>query len=68
MGIEVDEYRTFKSLNQLIIKPAVKEINKETGYFVEVKQKRVGRKVAFLKFLISQPLEISVQWRRNSRI
>ena len=59
MGIEVDEYRTFKSLNQLIIKPAVKEINKETGYFVEVKQKRVGRKVAFLKFLISQPLEIS---------
>ena len=59
MGIEVDEYRTFKSLNQLIIKPAVREINKETGYFVEVKQKRVGRKVAFLKFLISQPLEIS---------
>ena len=53
------EYRTFKSLNQLIIKPAVREINKETGYFVEVKQKRVGRKVAFLKFLISQPLEIS---------
>ena len=59
MGIEVDEYRTFKSLNQLIIKAAVKEINKETGYFVEVKQKRAGRKVAFLKFLISRPPEIS---------
>ena len=59
MGIAVDEYRTFKSLNQLIIKPAVTEINKETGYFVEVKQKRVGRKVGFLKFQISRPLEIS---------
>ena len=67
MGIEVDEYRTFKSLNQLIIKPAVREINKETGYFVEVKQKRVGRKVAFLKFLISQPLEISSTMKTELR-
>ena len=42
MGIEVDEYQTFKALNQRVIKPAIKEINDLTNYLVEVEQKRLG--------------------------
>lgn len=59
MGVAPDEYPAFKTLNQCVIKPAVKEINALTNFFVEVEQKRVGRKVGFLKFQISRPLEIS---------
>ena len=54
MGIEADEYRTFKALNQTLIKPAVKEINEITNYHVEAELKRVGRKVAELKFHITK--------------
>ena len=43
MGIEKDEYRTFKALNQTFIKPAVKEINEITNYLVEAESKRLGR-------------------------
>ena len=54
MGMEPDEYPAFKALNQWIIKPAVEEINDLTNFFVEVGQKRVGRKISFLKFRISK--------------
>ena len=54
MGLEKDEYPAFKALNQWVIKPAIEEINKLTSFFVEVKQKRESRKVAFLKFSISR--------------
>ena len=61
MGIEADEYRTFKALNQTLIKPAVKEINEITNYFVEAESKRLGRKVAELKFHITKVNEIPVR-------
>ena len=61
MGIEADEYRTFKALNQTLIKPAVKEINEVTDYLVEAEHKRLGRKVAELKFYITRVKQLPVQ-------
>ena len=61
MGIEADEYQTFKALNQFVIKPAIKEINDLTDYLVEVEQKRFGRKIAELKFCISKGTQLPIQ-------
>ena len=61
IGVESDEYRTFKALNQKIIKPAIIEINALTDYFVEVEQKRFARKVAELKFRIARVKKFPVQ-------
>ena len=61
MGIEADEYRTFKALNQFVIKPAIKEINDLTDYFVEVEQKRLGRRIGELKFRITRVNQLPVQ-------
>ena len=58
MGIEADEYQTFKALNQFVIKPAIKEINDLTDYHVEVEQKRIGRPIAELKFRISKGTQL----------
>ena len=54
VGLEDNEYPVFKVLNRDVIKPAIKEINELTNFFVEVEQKRQGRKIAFLKFRISR--------------
>ena len=61
IGVESDEYRTFKALNQKIIKPAIKEINDLTDYLVEVEQKRFKRRVAELKFRITKIKQLPVQ-------
>ncbi|MEG9862440.1 MAG: replication initiation protein [Parvularculales bacterium] len=61
MGIEADEYRTFKALNRNVIKPAIKEINDLTDYHVEVEQKRLGRRIAELKFRITRVKQLPVQ-------
>ncbi len=61
LGIGSDEYQAFSIFNRAVIKPAVKEINKETDYFVEVEQKRVGRRIAELKFRITRVKEFPVQ-------
>ena len=61
LGIESDEYPAFSILNRAVIKPAVKEINKETDYLVEVEQKRVGRRIGELKFRITKVKEFPVQ-------
>ena len=61
LGIESGEYPAFSILNRAVIKPAVKEINKETDYLVEVEQKRVGRRIAELKFRITRVNELPVQ-------
>ena len=58
MGIALDDYPTFKTLNQRVIKPAIKEINELTNFFVEVEQKRIGRKIGELKFRISRLKEL----------
>jgi len=54
MGIALEDYPTFKTLNQRVIKPAIREINELTNFFVEIEHKRIGRKIGELKFRISQ--------------
>ena len=61
MGLQTDDYTTFKSLNQWVIKPAIKEINDLTNYRVEMEQKRVGRKIGFLKFRITKVKHVAIQ-------
>ena len=61
MGIEADVYSGFPFLNRDVIKPALKEINALTNYHVEVEHKRIGRKVAELKFRITRVKQLPVQ-------
>ena len=61
MGLEKDEYPVFKELNRNVIKSAVKEINDLTDFHVEVEQKRIGRKIAELKFRITKVKQIPLQ-------
>ena len=61
MGIGSDDYPVFKELNRNIIKPAIKEINDLTDYLVEVERKRLGRKIAELKFRITRVNQLPVQ-------
>ena len=61
MGLQTDDYTTFKSLNQWVIKPAIKEINDLTNYHVEVVNKRLGRKISELKFCITKVKQLPVQ-------
>ena len=61
LGIESDEYPLFPELNRTVLKPALKEINALTNYHVEIEQKRIGRKVAELKFNITRVKQLPVQ-------
>ena len=61
MGVESNEYPLFGELNRNVIKPAIKEINNLTDYFIEVEQKRFGRKIAELKFCIVKVKKLPVQ-------
>ena len=61
MGLEKDEYPVFKVLNRDVIKPAIKEINDLTDYHVGVEQKRIGRRIAELKFRITKVNQIPIQ-------
>ena len=61
IGLEADEYPVFGFLNRDVIKPAIKEINDITDYLVEVEQRRLGRKIAELKFRITKVKQRPVQ-------
>ena len=61
MGLGSDEYSAFAFLNRDVIKPAIKEINALTDYFIEVEQKRLARKIAELKFSIVKVKKLPVQ-------
>ena len=61
MGVESNEYPLFGELNRNVIKPAIKEINALTDYFIEVEQKRLARKIAELKFSIVKVKQLPVQ-------
>ena len=61
LGIESNEYPLFPELNRTVLKPALKEINALTDYHVEVEHKRLGRKVAELKFHITRVKQLPVQ-------
>ena len=61
MGLTETDYPVFKVLNRDLIKPAIKEINDLTDYLVEVEQKRLGRRIAELKFRITKIKQLPVQ-------
>ncbi len=61
MGVGTDEYSSFPFLNRDVIKPAIQEINDLTDYHVEVDQKRIGRRIAELKFRITRVKQLPVQ-------
>ena len=61
LGLEKDDYPIFSEFNRSVIKPAIKEINDLTNYHVEVEQKRIGRRIAELKFRITRVKHIPVQ-------
>lgn len=61
MGVDSSEYPLFGELNRNVIKPAIKEINALTDYYIEVEQKRFGRKIAELKFSIVKVKKLPVQ-------
>ncbi|MDE0398365.1 MAG: replication initiation protein [Candidatus Poribacteria bacterium] len=61
MGVESDEYVPFKAFNRKVIKIAIEEINTLTEYHVEVEYKRIGRKIAELKFHIAKVKELPIQ-------
>ena len=61
MGLAETDYPVFKELNRNVIKPGIKEINDLTDYRVEMEQKRVGRKIGFLKFRIIKVKQVAIQ-------
>ena len=61
MGVESDEYVLFKAFNRKVVKIAIEEINNLTEYHVEVEYKRIGRKVAELKFHIAKVKQLPIQ-------
>ena len=61
MGVESDEYVLFKAFNRKVIKVAIEEINTLTEYHVEVEYKRIGRKIAKLKFHIAKVKQVPIQ-------
>ena len=61
MGLAETDYPVFKELNRNVIKPGIKEINDLTNYRVEMEQKRVGRKIGFLKFCITTVKQVAIQ-------
>ena len=61
MGLEETDYPVFKVLSRDVIKSSIKEINNLTNYHVEVEQKRIGRKIAELKFRIQRVKHLPVQ-------
>ena len=58
MGVGIEDYPLFKELNRNVIKPAIKEVNALTNFFIEVEQKRIGRRIGELKFKISRLKEL----------
>ena len=61
MGLDETDYPVFKVLSRDVIKSAINEINALTDYHVEVEYKRIGRKVAELKFCITRVKHLPVQ-------
>ena len=61
LGLGEDDYPVFSEFNRSVIKPAIKEINDLTDYYVEVEQKRIGRKIGELKFRITKVKQLPVQ-------
>lgn len=57
LGID-DKYQTFKSLNQLLLKPAINELNQKSNLSVAVDMVKQGRTVVALHFLFKEDRQI----------
>jgi plasmid replication initiation protein len=57
LGID-DKYQTFKSLNQLLLKPAINELNQKSNLSVAVDMVKQGRTVVALHFLFNEDRQI----------
>jgi plasmid replication initiation protein len=61
MGISKSEYYDkFKNLNQFIIKPSVKEINRTSNIIVEPLFKKTGRKITDIQFTVKENPALSL--------
>jgi len=54
IGAEDECYKTFKTFNYAVLKPAIEEINRKGEIIIEPEFKRLGRKVEFIKFTIEE--------------
>lgn len=59
LGIE-NKYQTFKSLKQLVITPAIKELNEKSDLAVTVDTVKQGRKVVALHFRFTEDKQIKM--------
>jgi len=60
LGLDDDKYPTFKSLNQWVIKPAVKELNQKSNLSVSVDSIKKGRSVFALHFHFKEDQQIKM--------
>ncbi|MBC8553018.1 MAG: replication initiation protein [Candidatus Brocadiales bacterium] len=60
MGVEQTEYKLFRELNRWVIKKPINEIEKVTSFLIEVKTKKVGRKIDSIKFVITLKSQTSI--------
>ena len=58
LGLGKEDYPVYSEFNRSVVKPAIKEINDLTTYSVEVEQKRIGRRIAELKFHITRATSV----------
>lgn len=60
--LELDgKYKTFKSLNQLLLKPAIAELNEKSDLAVTVETVKQGRAVIALRFRFKEDKQIKIQ-------
>lgn len=60
LGLE-NKYKTFKSLNQLLLKPAIEELNEKSDLSVTVDTVKQGRKVVALHFRFTEDKQIKIR-------
>jgi len=60
LGLDEDKYLSFKSLNQWVIKPAVKELNQKSNLSVTVDSVKKGRSVFALHFHFKEDQQIKM--------
>ncbi|HHA2250246.1 TPA: replication initiation protein [Enterobacter ludwigii] len=53
-----EKYQTFKSMNQLLLKPAIAELNEKSDLSVSVETVKQGRKVVALRFRFKEDRQI----------
>lgn len=54
LGIDKEAYPQYKFFSRDVIKPAITLVNKETHLLIDIKTKKVGRKIEFLKIVVMQ--------------